>query len=124
MALMAQDPEKQRFLTQAMRTQMRDAVHAAFKDGWLQLAFMEVDGQKAAGYLNFDYAGHIWVYNSGLNFTLRELSPGWVLLGYLLKWANENQRRAFDFMRGDEDYKYRFGAVDRFHRAVASIQRS
>jgi len=111
---MAQDPEKEHFLTEAMRTQMRLAVHAAFEAGWLQLAFLDVDGEKAAGYLNFDYHGHIWVYNSGLNFKFRELSPGWVLLGYLLQWANEQQRAAFDFMRGDEEYKYRFGAIDRY----------
>lgn len=114
LSLMAQDPDKDRFLTQVMRTQMHDSIHAAFKAGWLQLAFMEVDGQKAAGYLNFDYAGHIWVYNSGLNFAFRELSPGWVLLGNLLKWANDHRRESFDFMRGDEDYKYRFGAVNRY----------
>jgi CelD/BcsL family acetyltransferase involved in cellulose biosynthesis len=41
-------------------------------------------------------------------------SPGWVLLGHLLKWANENGRDEFDFMRGNEDYKYKFGAIDRF----------
>lgn len=114
MAMMANDPDKERFLTAVMRQQMRSAVHVAFQAGWLQLAFLEIGGEKAAGYLNFDYAGHIWVYNSGLNFGFRELSPGWVLLGYLLKWANDNQRQTFDFMRGDEDYKYRFGAVNRF----------
>jgi CelD/BcsL family acetyltransferase involved in cellulose biosynthesis len=81
--LMAQDLEKARFLTDMMRSQMRAAVHAAFRSGWLQLAFLVVNGQKAAGYLNFDYANHIWVYNSGLDFSFRELSPGWVLLGYL-----------------------------------------
>lgn len=111
--LMAQDPAKQAFLTQTMRTQMKTTIHAAFKAGWLQLAFLEVDGKKAAGYLNFDYGNHIWVYNSGLDFSFRELSPGWVLLGYLLQWANENGRDEFDFMRGDEDYKYKFGGVRR-----------
>ncbi|RME87515.1 MAG: GNAT family N-acetyltransferase [Anaerolineae bacterium] len=112
--LMAQDPEKQAFLTQTMRSQMRLAIHAAFRAGWLQLAFLEVDGEKAAGYLNFDYNNRIWVYNSGLDQRFRELSPGWVLLGHLLKWANENGRSEFDFMRGDEEYKYRFGAVNRY----------
>lgn len=112
--LMAQDPEKARFLTDEMRAQMHAIAHAAFREGWLQLAFLEAGGQKAAGYLNFDYAGHIWVYNSGLNFEMRELSPGWVLLGHLLKWANDNRRESFDFMRGDEDYKYRFGGVNRY----------
>jgi CelD/BcsL family acetyltransferase involved in cellulose biosynthesis len=114
LALMAQDPEKARFLTDVMRTQMRDSVHTAFQSGWLQLAFLEAGGQKAAGYLNFDFAGHIWVYNSGINFEFRDLSAGWVLLGHLLKWAIENGRRSFDFMRGSEDYKYRFGGINRY----------
>jgi CelD/BcsL family acetyltransferase involved in cellulose biosynthesis len=111
--LMAQDPAKQAFLTQTMRTQMKTMIHAAFKAGWLQLAFLEVDGVKAAGYLNFDYGNRIWVYNSGLDFDYGDLSPGWVLLGYLLQWANENGRAEFDFMRGDEKYKYKFGGVKR-----------
>jgi len=114
LVLMSQDPEKGNFLTEPMRAQMHSAMHAAFRAGWLQLSFLEIDGQKAASYLNFDYDGHIWVYNSGLGSIYRELSPGWVLLGHLLKWANENKRIAFDFMRGGEDYKYRFGAIDNF----------
>ncbi len=112
--LMSQDPEKQAFLTQTMKSQMKAAIHAAFNAGWLQLAFLEVDGEKAAGYLNFDYGNRIWVYNSGLDMKFRELSPGWVLLGYLLEWAIEHGRSEFDFMRGDEPYKYRFGGIDRF----------
>jgi CelD/BcsL family acetyltransferase involved in cellulose biosynthesis len=113
LALMAQDEEKKSFLTAAMRTQMKEAVRAAFRESWLQLAFIEIGGAKAAGYLNFDFAGHIWVYNSGLDYGYASYSPGWVLLAYLLQWAIEHRRTAFDFMRGSEDYKYRFGAVDR-----------
>lgn len=112
--LMGQDEDKQTFLTDLMRTQMRSVVRAAFREKWLQLAFLEIDGKKAAGYLNFDYGNHIWVYNSGLDHQFGYYSPGWVLLSYLLEWANDHKRQAFDFMRGDEEYKYRFGAVDRF----------
>jgi CelD/BcsL family acetyltransferase involved in cellulose biosynthesis len=119
--LMAQDDEKKGFLTDVMSKQMHLAVQAAFRAGWLQLAFMEVGGEKAAGYLNFDYGECIWVYNSGIDLRFRELSPGWVLLGYLLQWANEQRRRSFDFMRGDEEYKYRFGALDR--RVVRAVVR-
>jgi CelD/BcsL family acetyltransferase involved in cellulose biosynthesis len=121
--LMEQDPDKKAFLTPAMRSQMQAAIHAACEGGWLQLAFLDVGDEKAAAYLNFDYGNHIWVYNSGLDFKHSAVSPGWVLLGYLLQWANENKRGAFDFMRGDEEYKYRFGAVDRFI-VRASIRRS
>ena len=113
LTLMANDPQKEEFLTELMRTQIRSSIQAAFHAGWLQLAFLEVDGKKAAAYLNFDYGNRIWVYNSGLDFSYRDLSPGWVLLGYLLQWANERGRSEFDFMRGDEDYKYKFGAIRR-----------
>ena len=112
--LMADDPEKSAFLTAPMRKQMHLACRAAFEYGWLQLAFLETNGQKAAGYLNFDYLNRIWVYNSGIDRRFMDLSAGWVLLGHLLEWANENKRTEFDFMRGDEDYKYRFGGVDKF----------
>ncbi len=112
--LMAQDPEKEVFLTPEMRTQMHAAARAAFRAGWLQLAFLEFGGEKAAGYLNFDFGGHIWVYNSALNFAYRALSPGWVLLGHLLEWAIEHKRTTFDFMRGDEEYKYRLGGINRY----------
>jgi CelD/BcsL family acetyltransferase involved in cellulose biosynthesis len=114
LGLMANLPDKARFLSPAMRTQMKDAARAAWQAGWLQLAFLEVDGVKAAGYLNFDSGGKIWVYNSGLDQHYLEISPGWVLLGHLLQWANENRRTEFDFMRGDEDYKFKFGGLQRY----------
>jgi CelD/BcsL family acetyltransferase involved in cellulose biosynthesis len=112
--LMENDGDKEAFLRPAMREFLRRVVHFAFDGGWLQLAFLEIGGQKAAAYLSFDYLNRIWVYNSGLNRDFQSMSPGWVLLGHLLQWAIENGRSDFDFMRGDEEYKYRFGAVDRF----------
>lgn len=119
--LMEQDPKKQRFLTPIMREQMRAMARAFYKAGWLQLAFVEVGGEKMAVYFNFDYMNQVWVYNSGLDFKYYEYSPGWVLLAYILQWANEQKRECLDFMRGEEDYKYRFGALDR--RVVRAIVR-
>lgn len=114
LALMAQDPEKAAFLTPAMREHMRAVMRCAFEMGCLQLAFLNIDGKRAAAYFNFHYLDRLWIYNSGLDRSFGEFSPGWVLLGNLLQWANENGIREFDFMRGDEEYKYRFGAIDRF----------
>lgn len=113
LALMANDPEKAKFLTEPMRLQMKSSVREAFKAGYLQLAFLEVDGEKAAAYLNFDYDNKIWVYNSGLDRKFLDLSVGWVLLGYLLEWANNHKREEFDFLRGEEDYKFKFGGQAR-----------
>ncbi len=114
MHLMAHDQEKAAFLTPPMREFMRQVARCAFEVDCLNLAFLEVGGKKAAGYLSFQYLNRLWVYNSGLDPAFREQSPGWVLLANLIQWAITNQYSELDFMRGDEDYKYRFGAVDRF----------
>lgn len=113
LTLMAYDPEKQAFLTPKMKEQMRLSMKEAFQAGILQLAFFTIGDEKAAAYFNFDFGNRIYVYNSGINPAFFEHSPGWVLLAHLLKWSNENGRFEFDFMRGTEDYKYKFGALDR-----------
>ncbi len=111
--LMAFDPQKVAFLTDKMKDQMRLSMKDAFNAGYLQLVFLCIGEAKVAAYFNFDFGNVIYVYNSGINPEYFEHSPGWVLLGYLLQWANQNQRSKFDFMRGTEDYKYKFGGVDR-----------
>ena len=112
--LMAQDVNKRQFLKPAMREHMRAVMRRAFDNGYLWLAFLTVDGANAAAALNFDYKNKLWGYNSGVNREFMELSPGWVLLAHQIQWASEHGRSEFDFMRGDEEYKYRFGAVNRF----------
>jgi len=112
--LMENDANKSNFLTPSMRAYMKSAIQTAFAHGYLWLAFLTVDGVKAAACLNFDYKNKLWGYNSGVSRGFMELSPGWVLLGHQLQWACEHGRSEFDFMRGDEEYKYRFGAVNKY----------
>ena len=114
LALMEQDQGKAGFLREPMRVQMRAVIRTAYENGWLWLAFLEADGQRIAAALNFDYKDKLWGYNAGVNRAYMDLSPGWVLLGHILQWACENKRTEFDFMRGDEEYKYRFGAVNQY----------
>lgn len=111
--LMAHNPEKESFLNGKMITQMKSSAREAFLAGWLQLAFLTVGDIKAAGYLNFDYNGKIWVYNSGINPMFENISPGWVLLSKIIHWSIEAGRTELDFMRGDEAYKYNFGGIDK-----------
>jgi CelD/BcsL family acetyltransferase involved in cellulose biosynthesis len=111
--MMVQDPAKKAFLSNQMREQMRATAHTALDAGWLQLFFLQVGNRKVAAQFNFDYNNRIWAYNSALNFNALQLSPGLVLSAKSIQWAIENGREAFDFMRGDESYKYTFGATDR-----------
>jgi CelD/BcsL family acetyltransferase involved in cellulose biosynthesis len=112
--LMAFDNQKAAFLTPLMRTHMQNVIRCAFQAECLQLFFLEIEGKKVAGSLSFDYLDRFWLYNSGINPAYSEYSPGWIMLAELIRWACEHHYNELDFMRGDEEYKYRFGARDRF----------
>jgi CelD/BcsL family acetyltransferase involved in cellulose biosynthesis len=112
--LMLHDPGKAEFLHPAMRDQMIVTIQNAHKYGYLWLAFLEIEGAKTAASLNFDYRNKLWGYNSGVSREHMELSPGWVLMAHTIQWCCENGRYEFDFMRGDEEYKYRFGGVNKY----------
>lgn len=80
--------------------------------GWLKLYFIEVNGVKAAAMLGFDYNNEFLLYNSGFDpEQFSQLSPGNVLTAYTIQDAIRLGRSRYDFLRGDEVYKFRFGAV-------------
>jgi CelD/BcsL family acetyltransferase involved in cellulose biosynthesis len=106
-------PDKAEFLTPEMREFFRELCQFTFDAGWLQLSFLEVEDRRLASYISFVYNNRVLVYNSGLDW---EADPGFgagiVLTGYLVNYAIEEGRAEFDFMRGNERYKYRFGGQD------------
>jgi CelD/BcsL family acetyltransferase involved in cellulose biosynthesis len=82
------------------------------KVGWLKLYFIEVNGVRAAAMLCFDYNNEFLLYNSGFDpEQFAHLSPGNVLTAYTIQDAIRLGRSRSDFLRGDEIYKFRFGAV-------------
>ena len=106
-------PDKNLFMDARMQTFFAEAAHAMFAQGWLQLLFLEVDGARAAALWNFVYNNDILVYNSGYDpVKYGALSPGSVLFAHSIQDAIAAKRRRYDFLRGNEEYKYRFGAKD------------
>lgn len=105
--------DKHAFMTEEMQAYFRAIAAVLAERGWLQLSFLEVEGQPVATYFCFDYGDDILVYNSGYDpAAVPQLSPGWVLLARLIEHAITLGRRRFDFLQGNEDYKHRFGGVD------------
>jgi CelD/BcsL family acetyltransferase involved in cellulose biosynthesis len=98
-------PEMRRFFGAVART-MLDA-------GYLRLCFLTLNGEKAAALFAFEYDRKFLLYNSGYDpDAYSQLSPGWVILSYSVQYAIAAGCRVFDFMQGDEEYKYRFGSQD------------
>lgn len=110
----ASHPEKAQFLEDEQNVAfMRSIIPVASKAGWLQMNFLEVMNEPVAAYVNFDYNNQILVYNSGLEpRKAAALSPGIILLAYNIEHAIENKRSVLNFLRGDEQYKYKMGGQD------------
>ena len=112
-------PEKDAFMDPEMKGFFYAVAEALHERGWLQLCFLEIQGVKSASLLNFDYGNAILVYNSGYDPTrFSHLSPGIVVSARAIELAISLGRDKFDFLRGDEVYKYRFGGQDTLVRRL------
>jgi CelD/BcsL family acetyltransferase involved in cellulose biosynthesis len=72
------------------------------------------DGDRTiGGLLGFRTPTEFAYYQLGWSPEWRSYSLGSVLVGHAILWARAQGLRTFDFLRGRDEYKYRFGAVDR-----------
>ena len=106
--------EKAKFLEDQQNLDFFKAiVPITFQKGWLQLSFLTINDEPAAAYLNFVYGESVLVYNSGLlPDKYGHLSAGIILLANNIRNAIENGYKIFDFLRGNEIYKFRMGGQE------------
>ena len=81
-------------------------------DGPLRLTFLTVGGRRIAAGVHFETADGYLYYNAGVDPAARELSPGVLMVHAYVQRAIAAGKRRLDFLRGDEPYKYEWGAVD------------
>jgi CelD/BcsL family acetyltransferase involved in cellulose biosynthesis len=81
--------------------------------GWsVHLGFLTVAGRRIGAEIHFETPSSVLYYNAGVDPEAREFSPGVVLLERLVRRAIERGKRRVDLLRGNEPYKYEWGAVD------------
>ena len=81
-------------------------------DGPIRLTFLSVGGRRIAAGIHFETADGILYYNAGVDPDARDLSPGVLMVYAYVERALAGGKRRMDFLRGDEPYKYEWGAVD------------
>lgn len=106
------DPAKAEFLTPDREDFFRQLIAATAEQGWLRLFFMEMDDKPVAASLCLDYDDVRMLYNSGHDPEYRYYSVGLLLHSLCLRDSLELGYRYFDFLRGNEPYKYRLGGSD------------
>jgi CelD/BcsL family acetyltransferase involved in cellulose biosynthesis len=101
------------FLVPGMEIFFRRLGERFCAEGAFRLTFLDVAGERPAGTIGFVWDGTFSLYNSAFDRAWQALAPGMVLVGEDVRLAIEDGCDAFDLLKGDYAYKYRFGASPR-----------
>jgi CelD/BcsL family acetyltransferase involved in cellulose biosynthesis len=103
------------------RDGFREIFHRSFNDSRLWLSILWDDTRPIGALAAFlDPARKTMtacITSSDRSYS--QLRPGKLVYAYAIRYAIEHGYRIFDFTRGNEDYKFSFGAVERFSPSVA-----
>lgn len=97
-----------------MTAEMEDFFLALHREaGGVIDVLLDGSGRPASAIFSFEDATGFYLYNSAFEPELRQHSPGNVMLSHLIERAIAKRLRVFDFLKGDETYKFRLGAQPR-----------
>jgi CelD/BcsL family acetyltransferase involved in cellulose biosynthesis len=114
MLMALSDRKKKDFLQEDVIGFFREISNVFHEIGWLRMRAAVVGDQVIGMILAFASGGRVYLFNMGFDPEYRSLSPGIVTIGLDIHAAIEEKYDYYDFLRGDEDYKYRLGATDRY----------
>lgn len=90
-----------------------EATAIALQQGWLRLHVLWLDDKPAAAMYGFEYDGVFNFYQSGFDSAYATYSVGLVMTGLTVQGAIERGIRDFDFLHGEEPYKYLWASAER-----------
>jgi CelD/BcsL family acetyltransferase involved in cellulose biosynthesis len=96
-----------------VRSFHREAATGFLASGALRLYALRINGRIIASLYGFHHAARTYYYLGGFDPEFKQYSPGTILVAHAITAAIREGAREFDFLRGREDYKYRWCAVDR-----------
>ncbi|MGH2346580.1 MAG: GNAT family N-acetyltransferase, partial [Chloroflexota bacterium] len=103
---------KAEFMTDQMAAYFRDLAALTLDQGTLRMGILWVGDVPVAGAMGFAYGDRLYLYNSGYDPAYAAHSVGIAAVGLLLRQAADEGLAIFDFLQGNETYKYMLGAQD------------
>ena len=101
--------DKVAFMTTRMERFFRGLAAAMDKAGLLRFGVLELDGKTVAMVMAFDYRGSVYLYNSAYDPAYQDVSVGLLSKVLCIQESIKLGRRCFDFLKGNESYKYNIG---------------
>ncbi len=101
--------DKSRFMSEQMTFFFRSQAREMAAWSLLKLMFLDIDGHPAASVMCFDYRGSLLLYNNGYDPRFLPLSVGLMSKVLSVRYAIEQGKRKYEFLKGSEKYKFRLG---------------
>jgi CelD/BcsL family acetyltransferase involved in cellulose biosynthesis len=120
---------KKRFLPGVLADSRKQAFHTemawlAYERGWLRLYGLRLNGELRSVLYCFMHRKKSYYYLGGFEPNISKYSLGTVLTGYAVRDAVEHGCLEFDFLRGNERYKYRWTGMERMNHRIILRQDS
>ena len=98
--------ERGKFYSEARKVRFRNMAKLMYESGMLRMELLKIDSVLAA--INFILVQNNkkYYYLSGMNPVFSNFKPGKILIYYMIEDAIEKGYTVFDFLQGNEDYKY------------------
>ena len=101
--------DKATFLTDEMAAFFKALARAMAQAGLLRAGILELDSKPVAGIMAFEYNDVVYLYNSGYDPEYSSISVGVLSKALFIKDCIERGKKRFDFLKGNERYKYHLG---------------
>ena len=101
--------EKANFMTARMESFFRSLAEAMAEIGLLRFGMIKLGTLPVSVIMGFDYNDSMYLYNSAYDPQYSSLSVGLLCKVLCLKESIEKGKKKFDFLKGDEPYKYNIG---------------
>jgi CelD/BcsL family acetyltransferase involved in cellulose biosynthesis len=89
--------------------------------GWLRLYRLLIKGETVAVDYGFAYLGRYYAFAGGWDTRFAEYNVGDMLTGITIQEAIAEGLSEFDLHRGDQPYKYQWGAQNAYDQSVACL---
>jgi CelD/BcsL family acetyltransferase involved in cellulose biosynthesis len=100
----------------------RDAAARFLANGWLRLHLLHLDGLCHAALYCFAVGNRTFYYLGGFSPELSKYSLGTILTAHAIRTAIREGHSEFDFLRGNEPYKYKWQPQERINHRLLLLR--
>jgi len=106
-----------------MKEFYRDLATLFLKRNWLNFSYLTAGGEMTSAVYGYIYNGKMYPSTAARDLRYAEYGVGHLHYMFLIKYAIEKGLREFDFLKGDEPYKFYWAKAARKYTRVMIIKR-